>query len=155
MVAYATVLMNKAQFNPLDSLVFLTNRVGRLLANRIRLRSNMESLGLMPHHIGILVELWAKDGLRQQDLAMSVIKDKATIARALDHLEEQDIAVRVPDPADKRNKRIHLTRKGAGLQQQILPHAESVMAEVLEEVKPKDLETCKRVLAHIYHKLSQ
>ncbi|MCB0596418.1 MAG: MarR family transcriptional regulator [Lewinellaceae bacterium] len=147
--------MDKAQFNPLNSLVFLTNRVGRLLANQIRLRSGMETLGLMPHHIGILVELWARDGLRQQDLAVSIIKDKATIARALDHLESENIVVRVPDPNDKRNKHIYLTHKGKALHQQIWPHAESVMKEVLEDVEPQDLETCKKVLEHVYHKLSQ
>ena len=147
--------MDKAQFNPLNSLVFLTNRVGRLLANQIRLRSGMETLGLMPHHIGILVELWARDGLRQQDLAVSIIKDKATIARALDHLESENIVVRVPDPNDKRNKHIYLTHKGKGLHQRIWPHAESVMKEVLEDVEPQDLETCKKVLEHVYHKLSQ
>ena len=148
-------VMDSPQFNPLHSLVFLTNRVGRLLANQIRLRSDMESLGLMPHHMGILVELWAKDGLRQQDLAVSVIKDKATIARALDYLEEENIVVRVPDPSDKRNKRIYLTHKGKALHQQIWPHAESVVKEVLKEVDPKDLETCKRVLEYVYHKLLQ
>ncbi|MCB0558777.1 MAG: MarR family transcriptional regulator [Lewinellaceae bacterium] len=147
--------MNKVQFNPLNSLVFLTNRVGRLLANEIRLRSGMERLGLMPHHMGILVELWAKDGLRQQDLAVSIIKDKATIARALDHLEAENIVVRVPDSNDKRNKHIYLTHKGKKLHQQIWPHAESVMKEVLENVEQQDLEACKRVLEHIYHKLNQ
>lgn len=146
--------MNKAQFNPLASLVFLTNRVGRLLANRIRLRSDMESLGLMPHHMGILVELWARDGLRQQDLAFSIIKDKATVARALDHLEASNIAVRVPDPSDKRNKLIYLTRKGKNLYEQIWPHAESVMNEVLEDVGQEELETCKKVLRHLYRKLN-
>ena len=135
--------------------MFLTNRVGRLLANEIRLRSDMEGLGLMSHHMGILVELWAKDGLRQQDLAVSTIKDKATIARALDHLEAENIVVRVPDTNDKRNKRIYLTHKGKELHQQIWPHAESVMKEVLADIEQQDLEACKRVLEHVYHKLNQ
>ncbi|MCB0564955.1 MAG: MarR family transcriptional regulator [Phaeodactylibacter sp.] len=147
--------MDTTQFNPLNSLVFLTNRVGRLLANEIRLRSDMEGLGLMSHHMGILVELWAKDGLRQQDLAVSTIKDKATIARALDHLEAENIVVRVPDTNDKRNKRIYLTHKGKELHQQIWPHAESVMKEVLADIEQQDLEACKRVLEHVYHKLNQ
>ena len=147
--------MNTIQFNPLHSLVFLTNRVGRLLANEIRLRSEMEGQGLMSHHMGILVELWAKDGLRQQDLAVSTIKDKATIARALDHLEAENIVVRVPDTNDKRNKRIYLTHKGKELHQQIWPHAESVMKEVLADIEQQDLEACKRVLEHVYHKLNQ
>ena len=147
--------MNTIQFNPLHSLVFLTNRVGRLLANEIRLRSEMEGQGLMSHHMGILVELWAKDGLRQQDLAVSTIKDKATIARALDHLEAENIVVRVPDTNDKRNKRIYLTHKGKELHQQIWPHAVSVMKEVLADIEQQDLEACKRVLEHVYHKLNQ
>jgi DNA-binding MarR family transcriptional regulator len=96
-------------------LIFLTNRIGRLLDNAIRDSMREEDAQVLPQHMGVLSDLWARDGLRQQDLAISLIKDKATIARSLQTLEEQSIVVRVADPDDKRNKRIYVTSKGKSL----------------------------------------
>ena len=86
-VANATKWMSKLTYNPSDSIIFLTNRVGRLLASHIRFQNESEEYARMLPHIGILVDLWEKDGVRQQDLAISLIKDKGTIARALTAME--------------------------------------------------------------------
>jgi len=134
---------------PAKSLVFLTNRVGRLLANEIRQRSGMEEWGLHHAHMGIMVDLWTKEGIRQQDLAVSNIKDKATIARALDNMEQQNLVVRIPDHQDKRNKLIYLTHRGKELRKRLLPHAQRTVKEVTEGVPKEDLECCLRVLEHI------
>ena len=115
----------------------------------------MDSLGLQSQHMGILVDLWQQDGVRQQDLAVSTIKDKGTIARALDALERDNVLVRVPDPADKRTNRIYLTHKGKMLKELLLPQARKVEADVLAGLSEDDLQACKRVLVHIYRKLYQ
>ena len=65
----------------LNSLILLTNRVGRLMAARLRQEPNIEHTEFVGPHAGILADLAMGDGVRQQDLAMSAIKDKATIAR--------------------------------------------------------------------------
>ncbi|MCB0572605.1 MAG: MarR family transcriptional regulator [Phaeodactylibacter sp.] len=147
--------MKETGFNPLDSIIFLANRVGRLLANEVRHKSGLDDLGLQPQHMGILVDLWQRDGVRQQDLAVSTIKDKGTIARALNALERDDVLVRVPDPIDKRTKRIFLTHRGRRLREQLLPQARQVEAEALSGLKPEELQACKHVLGHIYRKYHQ
>lgn len=147
--------MKDISFSPLDSIIFLTNRAGRLLANEVRRRADMDSLGLQSQHMGILVDLWQQDGVRQQDLAVSTIKDKGTIARALDTLERDNVLVRVPDPADKRTKRIYLTHKGKMLKEMLVPQAREVEADVVSGLSTDDLQACKRVLVHIYRKLHQ
>ena len=76
--------MTEKKIDPFESIIFLTNRVGRLLSNHIRLRAKKEKIHLVSSHMGVLVDLWVKDGLRQQDLAVSAIKDKGTIARAIE-----------------------------------------------------------------------
>ena len=147
--------MCEAVNHPLDSLVFLTNRVGRLLANEIRKQSNMEEdWGMQPHHIGILVDLWIHDGLRQQDLAISLIKDKGTIARALDALENLGFLTRVADTQDKRNKRIYLTEEGHALKEKLWPHAQTVVQNATIGIDADELAVCKRVLQKIYHRLN-
>lgn len=140
--------------NLTESIIFLTNRVGRLLANDIRNRVGEECEGILPTHIGIMVDLWTKDGVRQQDLAISVIKDKGTIARALNGLEQLGMVLRIPDEHDKRNKRIHLTPKGRDMRAKISPHAQSTVLAACAGISQKDMDTCKQVLAQMYQNMN-
>ena len=138
-----------------SSLIFLTNRLGRLLVNEARKRTNMEAHCLMPHHMGILVDLWQKDGIPQQELAISNIKNKANITRALKHLESSNILVRVVDPNDKRIKRIYLTHKGKELKNDILPHTKLLEKEIESCLDKEEFETCIKVLKQIHQRLSK
>lgn len=147
--------MRKSHFNPLDSLVFLTNRVGRLLSKTIRKRWNRAEEELLPTHMGVLVDLWMNDGVRQQDLAVATIKDKATIARALAQMEQQSLIVRIADHNDKRNKRIYLTQKGKMIKEELVLHNGEVMKEACHGIAEEELDVCKKVLAKIYHNLNK
>jgi DNA-binding MarR family transcriptional regulator len=144
--------MESSAIFPTDSLVFLTNRVGRLLANEIRQQSNMEAWGLQHAHMGILVDLWKKEGVRQQDLAVSNIKDKGTIARALSSMEEENLVVRVPDANDKRIKLIYLTHRGRAMRERLLPYAKATVEEAVEGLSAEEIRTCHKVLKHILDK---
>lgn len=140
-------------FSPIDMLVFLTNRVGRLLANDVRKRALEEGMELIPTQMGILVDLWVKDGVKQQDLAVSLIKDKGTVARTLDYFEKENIVVRIPDQEDKRYKRIYLTHKGKAMRDKVHPLAIETEHNALEEISVEDLKTCKEVLRKVYENL--
>jgi len=144
--------MEDHNFKALDSLVFLCNRVGRQLAQSTWKHLSEDSIDISPQHMGILSDLWQQDGVRQQDLAVSLIKDKGTIARTISFLEEKNILVRIDDPKDKRTKRIYLTHKGKKLKEEIIPLTEKVEKEVLGQINPEELKTCKKVLAQIYTK---
>ena len=146
--------MNK-KFSPFDSLGFLTNRVGRLLGKSIRKRIQDPEEETTFQHIGILVDLWMQDGLRQQELAVSVIKDKATIARKLDQLERQNYVVRIPDEKDKRNKLIYLTHKGKALKEQLTPYMENALADATKDIDDEEIRICKSVLNRMYNNLSK
>lgn len=139
---------------PFKSLVFLTNRVARLLTQHIWQRVDTEEVEILPQHMGVLSDLWQQDGIRQQDLAVALIKDKATIARTIQFLEQKNILVRIADPQDKRNKRIYLTHKGKNLKQQLIPHANDTVAGATENIKAEDLKTCIQVLNKIYENLN-
>lgn len=103
--------------------------------------------------MGILADLLLEDGVRQQDLAVSSIKDKATIARALGRMEQKGFLERRPDPNDKRSKRIFLTEKGKELHGQVFSKAMDIEQEVTPSVSLEDLRTARRVLRQIYEHL--
>lgn len=144
---------NKA-YDPPSLLVFLTNRVGKLLGNAIRKRGLEDDIDMLPTQMGILADLWTSDGQRQQDLAISLIKDKATITRALDVFEKDNIVVRVPDPNDKRNKRIYLTHKGKEMQHLVYPYALEVEEKAVAGIDKTEIKICKKVLRQIYDNLT-
>ncbi|MEM1359050.1 MAG: MarR family transcriptional regulator [Bacteroidota bacterium] len=139
--------------SPENHLIFLTNRVGRQLAKLVL--SDLEFEGYQPHgsHIGLLADLINKDGQRQQDLAISTIKNKGTVARALVSLETAGMIERKNDPEDRRQKRIFLTEKGRhlwALTESRRAHALDVAAQGLQT---EEMKNCTAVLHKIYHNL--
>jgi DNA-binding MarR family transcriptional regulator len=75
--------MEPPPYQALDSLVYLSNRIGRQLTQSIWRKLASSEMDISPHHMGVLADLWREDGLRQQDLAISLIRDKGTIARMI------------------------------------------------------------------------
>jgi DNA-binding MarR family transcriptional regulator len=136
------------------SLLFLSIRLGRLITNRIHQRMAPHDQHLIGPNMGILADLWHKDGVRQQDLAVSSIKDKATITRGLQALEKEGLVLRAPDPVDKRTKRIYITPQGRKVVQRVAPIAQEVMAGAQEGIPPEDLATYERVLQQLYDNLN-
>jgi len=135
------------------SLGFLTNTVGRLIGIHMKNKLGKEEFDMPPHCLGILAELWNQDGIIQQDLAISVIKDKATIARALELMEKKNIIVRIKDEKDKRNKKIFLTYKGNQLQGQVLFHSAGLLADAKQGITKEEMDNCLKTLEKIYHNL--
>ncbi|SEP58431.1 MarR family winged helix-turn-helix transcriptional regulator [Neolewinella agarilytica] len=140
---------------PHDLLIFLTNRVGRQLS-RLMLEQ-MEFEGFLPQstHMGLVADLVGNDGLRQQDLAISTIKDKGTVARALKQLESAGLLMRQIDADDRRQKLIRLTDKGNRLWQFAQSKATETMVTATHDIEQTEFDTCIDVLKRVYQNLHQ
>ena len=138
-----------------NPLLRLTIRLGRLITNKIHQQLGQEDQHLMGPHMGILADLYQQDGVRQQDLAMSSIKDKATITRSVRFLEKEELVIRTDDPTDRRTKRIYITTKGRQLYQKMLPIGHTILEKAKEGIDPADLATCRRVLEKMYGNLNK
>ena len=143
----------KIATNTFTSLGFLTNRIGRLMANLLKDQLGKEEFDMPTHCIGILADLWEQDGVIQQDLAISIVKDKATIARALELMEKKNIIVRIKDEKDKRNKKIFFIYKGNQLQNQVLFHGDAVIKLAKKGISKAEMDQCLHTLEKIYHNL--
>jgi DNA-binding MarR family transcriptional regulator len=69
----------------------------------------------------VLKCLWEKEGLKQQDVADFVMKDKASLTLLIDNLTRRNLVKRTEDPNDRRNKLVTLTEEGAALKYKIQP----------------------------------
>ena len=141
--------------SPRDNLIYLTNRVGRQLSRF--LLEQMEFEGFQPQstHLGLVADLVEQDGMRQQDLAISTIKDKGTVARALGGLESAHIIRREVDVNDRRQKRIFLTAKGQRLWEYTRQNADRTMESATKNIQPEEFTLCIDVLQRVYANLHQ
>ena len=139
--------------NPQQHLIFLTNRVGRQFSRILLEGLEFEAFSPQSTHMGLLADLMIGDGQRQQDLAISSIKDKATVARALKQMEQAAFIRRDVDPADRRQKRIYLTDKGHRLWSYATARAECTTDRATANIPTADLAVCTDVLQRIYRNL--
>ena len=72
--------------------------------------------GITTDQFRLLTHLWQQDGQSQQDLAYCAHRDRASITRMIDILENQLIITRIPDKNDRRVNLIYLTKKGKELE---------------------------------------
>ena len=141
-------------FNPYDHFGFLTNRVARLIHKALE-----PSMVRDGHHfpgscIGVLADLWAKDGVNQKDLGMSLIKTKSSINKMLKALQHDGLITKTDDPNDGRGKLIFLTEKGRKMQCLIEDKGCQLEEMLKEDSSAEEIATTKRVLARMYEKLS-
>jgi len=98
----------------------------------------------------ILTNLGKKNGLSQQELTGLLCKDKTSITRLIDNMENHNLVVRIPDKSDGRQKLIYLTKKGKILQEKLVGIIQNTLAEAKKSISANDLEVCKKVLHQIY-----
>jgi DNA-binding MarR family transcriptional regulator len=73
---------------------------------------HLEPVGLTITQYGLLGHLKAFDGISIGALAEMLIMDPTTLTRNLRPIERQRFVALVPDPNDKRSRRLHITAKG-------------------------------------------
>src|ERR1043166_8269350 len=74
----------------------------------IRNKLKASSIDLTFEMLQVLLLLWKKDDVNQQELANLLHKDKASLTYLIDNLSKRKLVRRSEDPDDRRNKRITL-----------------------------------------------
>ncbi|MEM8966693.1 MAG: MarR family transcriptional regulator [Bacteroidota bacterium] len=80
----------------------------------------------------LLTHLWKEDGLSQIILAERTGRDRGSITRMLDILENKGFTVRVADKNDRRINNIYLTKKGQSIQSSAVSCAQVVLSKITE-----------------------
>ena len=75
----------------------------------------LSALGLTYPQYLVLVALWAKDDRTVGSLAETLLLETSTVTPLLKRLEGMGLLARSRDPADERQVRVRLTKKGAAL----------------------------------------
>ena len=102
----------------------------------------------------VLGPIWHLEAPSQKDLGEICLRDKPTITRIIDSLEDKSLVVRVSDQIDHRIKRVVLTKAGKQLFYDVLPIMEKTREEVRGEIPEEEIETFKSVLSKIIKNLN-
>jgi DNA-binding MarR family transcriptional regulator len=69
----------------------------------------------------VLMFLWSKNKVNQQEIANKVQKGKASLTPLIDNLSKLNLVTRTEDPTDRRNKIIALTDEGQNFKKKFEP----------------------------------
>ena len=102
----------------------------------------------------VLGPIWQLGSPSQKDLGQICLKDKPSITRIIDSLEEKSLVVRVSDQIDHRINRVILTNAGKQLFYDVLPIMEKTREEVRGDIPEEEIEIFKNVLSKIIKNLN-
>lgn len=114
--------MNKNQALPWDHPRFRTwiavARACQLM--QLTLARNMAHLDIKPPHLDILINLYRREGISQQELARKLLVGRSNMSMLLPQLEKRGLIERRSDSRDKRVLRLHLTDEGKSVTEQAM-----------------------------------
>ena len=117
---------------------FLINDVARLLRRAFDQRA--QGCGLTRAQWQVLAHLFHNEGSNQAAVAEALDIEPITLSRHIDRLEALGYVTRLPDPADRRARRLHLTETVQPLLQEMRRIGIGVLTAALEGVEEDEIE---------------
>ena len=130
-----------------DSLGYRINRLARSMAQQ--LGQELEPAGVGIGQWAVLLFLWARDGMSQAELSRVVAIEPPTMVRTIDRMVRDALVVRIPDPADGRISRVHLTERGEALRDELIPKAVAVNAATQGRLTASEARTLHRLIGKL------
>jgi DNA-binding MarR family transcriptional regulator len=140
--------MNENQALPWDHPRFRTwIAVGRACQlMQLTLARNIHHLGIKPPHLDILINLYRREGISQQELARKLLVGRSNMSMLLPQLEKRGLIERRGDGKDKRVLRLFLTGEGKTITEQAM----QIQTELIDVVMGSTTEDrCLEVADHM------
>ena len=128
----------------------LNGKVSTAINRKLTRNFRQHGIEISPEQWTILLSLWEKDGVTQQELCNATFKDKPSMTRLIDNMERQHLVVRISDKRDRRINLIHLTKTGRELEDKAFLIANRTMKEALEGIPLEDIKIGQEVLRKIF-----
>jgi DNA-binding MarR family transcriptional regulator len=141
------------QFNFDIRLIFaiLNGKVSAAINRKLYRNFRQGGLEITPEQWTVLIFLWEKDGVTQQELCNATFKDKPSMTRLIDNMEKVHLVVRISDKNDRRTNLIHLTRTGKDLEKRARVIANETLREALQGITVNEMEVSQEVLRKVFN----
>jgi DNA-binding MarR family transcriptional regulator len=132
-------------------LAFLLGHTGRMLKNDITKAFNDAGIDITAEQFSLLMFLWHKEGINQQEIADHIVKEKTTTLRIIDKLEERGFITRVKDKEDRRNNKIYLTDKGKNIREELKTIVDQIADKTFGILSDDEINNFEMILAKLYN----
>ena len=129
----------------------LNGKVSAAINRKLIRNFRLNGLDITPEQWTVLLYLWEKDGVTQQELCNATFKDKPSMTRLIDNMERQQLVVRMSDKRDRRINKIHLTLIGKSLEEKARFIANKTLKEALHGLTLEELRISQEVLRKIFN----
>ena len=113
------------------------------------IKAKLAPFNVAPEQNLILMLLWERDGMSQNEIAKELVKDKTNIARMISSLEKKGFISRQINKIDSRAFKVYLTEDGKKLGELVYPIVEEFNDIVRTGITSEELQTVKKVLLKI------
>lgn len=137
-----------------NALGFWIHRVYQASRNEMFRAFREKDEDVTPEQWAVLIRLWERDGRSQNDLAEATFRDRPTMSRILDVMENGGLVERRSDERDRRARSIHLTRKGRELKRKLVPVVETIVARMVAGIPEAELVTTRNTLRRMFENLT-
>lgn len=131
---------------------YLVSDVARLM--RTVFDRRVRRLGLTRSQWLLLTRLHRRPGASQTELAEMLEVEKASAGRMLDRMERDGWIVRKADPADRRVKRIHLTREAERVHARMWVVAHATVEDALGDLRAGERAQLAQLMSRVKARLS-
>ena len=140
------------EFNFDTRLIFaiLNGKVSAAINQKLYNNFKQGNLNINPEQWTVLLSLWEKDGVTQQELCNETSKDKPSMTRLINNMEKMHLVVRIASKTDKRYNMIYLTKNGRGLEEIARFIANRTLKEALNGLSTDELRISQNVLRKIF-----
>ena len=133
----------------------LNESVGALIALTAKSQEKLaeiemkKQLGLTPTQWKVILVLNIMDGLTQKEIAEKINVDGSTLVPVIDKMEQEGLVERKADSKDRRNNRIHLTKKSESTVDSIIANVLQLRKIIYAGISENEISVTKNVLKSI------
>jgi len=119
-----------------DAVITIRQTIKQLAQKKIKEWHDRE---LTYEMLQVMMVLWRKNQVNQQEVANTVQKNKASLTPLIDNLVKINLVTRTEDPSDRRNKIISLTNKGKEYKKKFAPMLTEIYTLIKGDVPDEKL----------------
>ena len=108
-----------------------------------------EGFNLTPEQFLVLDTLWDEGVLTQQQIANITMRDKNSIVKLIDGLENRKLVKRVSNPKDRRQNLIRVTPYSLKIREKVNECAFKSVESIIKGISEEELETFIGILAKL------
>jgi DNA-binding MarR family transcriptional regulator len=126
-----------------DAVINVRHTIKQLAQQKIK---DLHDRELSYEMLQVLLVLWKKNQVNQQEVADTIQKSKASLTPLIDKLVKKKLVTRSEDPGDRRNKIISLTNTGKQYKKKFAPMMTEMYALIKGSIPDEKLQQTTAIL---------